>query len=123
MLKFADCNDANDIKAFLGNGIIPLRICSYMTAYGFDKDFVKFFIQYNEEGIQGVISFFEDSALVEATEKADFGEILSFLSMNYFSTLSCRKEVADLLGISQSYISRLEKKIMKRLKKEIAKYE
>ncbi len=34
-----------------------------------------------------------------------------------------QKEVADLLGISQSYISRLEKKIMKRLKREIAKYE
>ena len=33
------------------------------------------------------------------------------------------KEVADLLGISQSYISRLEKRIMKRLKKEIVKYE
>ena len=30
-----------------------------------------------------------------------------------------QKEVADLLGISQSYISRLEKKIMKRLKKEM----
>lgn len=30
-----------------------------------------------------------------------------------------QKEVASLLGISQSYISRLEKKIMKRLKKEI----
>ncbi len=29
-----------------------------------------------------------------------------------------QKEVADLLGISQSYISRLEKKIMKRLRKE-----
>lgn len=34
-----------------------------------------------------------------------------------------QKEVADLMGISQSYISRLEKKIMKRLKKEIVKYE
>lgn len=34
-----------------------------------------------------------------------------------------QKEVADLLGISQSYISRLEKKIIKRLKKEIVKYE
>ena len=34
-----------------------------------------------------------------------------------------QKEVADLLGISQSYISRLEKKIMKRLKKEIVKNE
>ena len=34
-----------------------------------------------------------------------------------------QKEVADSLGISQSYISRLEKKIIKRLKKEIVKYE
>lgn len=34
-----------------------------------------------------------------------------------------QKEVADLMGISQSYISRLEKKIISRLKKEIVKYE
>ncbi len=32
-----------------------------------------------------------------------------------------QKEVADLLGISQSYISRLEKKIIKRLKKDMEK--
>ena len=32
-----------------------------------------------------------------------------------------QKEVADQLGISQSYISRLEKKILYRLKKELAK--
>ena len=32
-----------------------------------------------------------------------------------------QKEVADLLGISQSYISRLEKKIIKRLKKEMVR--
>ncbi|MBC8588489.1 RNA polymerase sporulation sigma factor SigE [Paratissierella segnis] len=32
-----------------------------------------------------------------------------------------QKEVADLLGISQSYISRLEKRIIKRLRKEIGK--
>ena len=32
-----------------------------------------------------------------------------------------QKEVADILGISQSYISRLEKKIIFRLRKEIAK--
>jgi RNA polymerase sporulation-specific sigma factor len=34
-----------------------------------------------------------------------------------------QKEVADMLGISQSYISRLEKKIMKRLKKEMLRME
>ena len=32
-----------------------------------------------------------------------------------------QKEVADMLGISQSYISRLEKKIISRLKKEIGR--
>lgn len=30
-----------------------------------------------------------------------------------------QKEVADMMGISQSYISRLEKKIMKKMKKDI----
>lgn len=33
-----------------------------------------------------------------------------------------QKEVADILGISQSYISRLEKKIMVRLRREMVKY-
>lgn len=32
-----------------------------------------------------------------------------------------QKEVADMMGISQSYISRLEKRIIKRLKKEMEK--
>lgn len=32
-----------------------------------------------------------------------------------------QKEVADMLGISQSYISRLEKRIIKKLKREIMK--
>ena len=32
-----------------------------------------------------------------------------------------QKEVADMLGISQSYISRLEKKIIKKLQKEMSK--
>lgn len=34
-----------------------------------------------------------------------------------------QKEVADLLGISQSYISRLEKRIIKRLRKEMQRLE
>jgi RNA polymerase sporulation-specific sigma factor len=38
-------------------------------------------------------------------------------------TEKTQKEVADYLGISQSYISRLEKRIIKRLKKEIHKME
>ena len=36
-------------------------------------------------------------------------------------TEKTQKEVADEIGISQSYISRLEKRIFKKLKKEIEK--
>ena len=32
-----------------------------------------------------------------------------------------QKEVADIIGISQSYISRLEKRIIKKLKRELEK--
>mgnify|MGYP006344295397 CR=1 FL=1 len=32
-----------------------------------------------------------------------------------------KKEIADMMGISQSYISRLEKKIISELRKEIVK--
>lgn len=39
------------------------------------------------------------------------------------TTEKTQKEVADILGISQSYISRLEKRILKRLQREIKKIE
>ncbi|MCI8454251.1 MAG: RNA polymerase sporulation sigma factor SigE [Lachnospiraceae bacterium] len=48
---------------------------------------------------------------------------LRFGLKNAEGTEMTQKEVADLMGISQSYISRLEKKIMKRLKKEIVRFE
>ena len=40
--------------------------------------------------------------------------------MNYLKTVR-EKEVAELIGISQSYISRLEKRIILRLRREIVK--
>ena len=48
---------------------------------------------------------------------------LRYLLPNADGEEMTQKEVADLMGISQSYISRLEKKIMKRLKKEIVRFE
>ncbi|MEF9971566.1 MAG: sigma-70 family RNA polymerase sigma factor, partial [Oscillospiraceae bacterium] len=37
------------------------------------------------------------------------------------STEYTQKEVADLMGISQSYISRLEKRIISRLRREMSR--
>lgn len=48
-------------------------------------------------------------------------EIMELRFGLYGRSEKTQKQVADLMGISQSYISRLEKRIIKRLKKEIVK--
>ena len=61
--------------------------------------------------------------LLEAMEKLD-GREKQIITMRFGldgRPERTQKEVADLLGISQSYISRLEKRIISRLKKEILK--
>ena len=58
------------------------------------------------------------SAVAELSEREREIIVLRF-GLNKSEKELTQKEVADLLGISQSYISRLEKKIMARLKEEI----
>lgn len=65
----------------------------------------------------------ENDLLVVALEKLSIRE-KEIMELRYGlngGEEKTQKEVADLLGISQSYISRLEKKIIVRLKKEFAK--
>ncbi len=64
----------------------------------------------------------EKNLLKKAVEKLSDRE-RTILELTSNGEEMTQKEVADFLGISQSYISRLEKKIMKRLKKEIVKFE
>ena len=76
---------------------------------------------------KGIESEVEKKLLYKAIEKLNHREKV-IVEMRYGLNNKdgeemTQKEVADSLGISQSYISRLEKRIMKRLKKEIVKYE
>jgi len=58
-------------------------------------------------------------ALLRLSDRERLIVQLRFGLNNPEGTEKTQKEVADMLGISQSYISRLEKKIMKRLRKEM----
>ena len=63
----------------------------------------------------------ERQLLMEAVERLDERErtiILLRFGLEGYEELT-QKEVADLLGISQSYISRLEKRILLRLRREL----
>ena len=63
----------------------------------------------------------EKRLLIETVEKLNGRE--RFIMQMRFGLLGgkemTQKEVADIIGISQSYISRLEKRILKELKKEL----
>lgn len=76
---------------------------------------------------KGIESEVEKKLLYKAIEKLNHRE-KAIVEMRYGLNNKdgeemTQKEVADSLGISQSYISRLEKKIIKRLKREILKFE
>lgn len=75
---------------------------------------------------KGIESEVEKKLLYKAIEKLNHREKV-IVEMRYGLNNKdgeemTQKEVADSLGISQSYISRLEKKIIKRLKREILKF-
>lgn len=64
----------------------------------------------------------EENQLLEAVNRLNDRE-LTIMELRFGlngNKPHTQKEVADLLGISQSYISRLEKKIIRRLKHEIS---
>ena len=76
---------------------------------------------------RGIENEVEKKLLYKAIEKLNQRE-KKIVEMRYglndkYGEEMTQKEVADTLGISQSYISRLEKKIIKRLKREIVKFE
>ena len=109
MLKSAEIKDSAAIENFLGEGIIPLRIRSYIKAYGFDKEFVKFWISEKEGRIDGVVALFEDSLILHSSATDDVSETVAFISMLQFNTLSCDKKTAEMCGFKvysekQSYI-------------------
>ena len=78
----------------------------------------------NDVICKNIESEVDKSLLLDALEKLNVRE-RQIMEMRFGlgnRKTKTQKEVADLLGISQSYISRLEKRIISRLKKEIAKF-
>lgn len=100
MLKAMEKEDKRALLDFLGGGIISVRISSYISAYGFDREFVKFWASMSENDIKAVISQFENTLLIEMQNDADTDEIIAFVAMLSPETISCTKETADKLGFT-----------------------
>ena len=82
---------------------------------GSDNDVVNRNIEYMDEKRQLL-------RVVESLEERE-KQIMTMRFGLFGSKEYTQKQVADILGISQSYISRLEKRILEKLKKELMKME
>ena len=93
-------------------------------------------VEGNELLLSDVVGTEPDQIYKDLEKKAEIEELyksFSTLSKREFQIIKLRyglmdseemtqKEIADMMGISQSYISRIEKKVLGKLKKELAKF-
>lgn len=97
MIKTVDENNSAVALNFLGDDIISARLCSYIKAYGYDKNFVKHWICFNEDDVVAVLTLFESSLILKAVSNCDKDELNAFISMLSYSTLSCDEKTLSLL--------------------------
>ncbi len=93
-------------------------------------------VEGNELLLSDVVGTEPDQIVKDLEKKAEIEELyksFSTLSKREFEIIKMRyglmdseemtqKEIADMMGISQSYISRIEKKVLGKLRKELAKF-
>lgn len=93
MLKKADESFKNDILSFCDGSLLGTRISCYVSTYGFEKNFIEFYLYYNEDKLIGVMAKFEDSITLLLKEYQDFSEVTTFINMLAFTTLTCNVDI------------------------------
>ena len=111
MLKSVEKNDT-DFLSFCDKDVFGTRIKAYYNCYSTGFDFVKFWVQYDENGkITAAVSRVDGDATVCA-DNADTEEIKEFLNIVGFRTVQCEETVAKQLtdkSFDWGYVVRIEK--------------
>lgn len=102
MLKRANQNDIAQIKLLCANSIIGTRILCYITAYGFERNFLEVWVIENDGVINGVLTKFYDDITLLVDKTADAELLSAFLNMFYYKTLMCHSDVSKILGFNDS---------------------
>ena len=111
-----------EISRFARNTLDSIRYTRQLLSYGvgvfFQNDNINTFDEDAELRLSIMSSIAQDELRKLSSREKQIIEMRFGIGGTEERT---QKEVADMLGISQSYISRLEKKIIQRLRKEIGK--
>ncbi len=99
--------------SFCDRDVFGTRIKAYFNCYSTDYDFVKFWVQTNDNGdVTAAISRVDGDMTVTA-ENADCEELLQFIKIVGFSTIQCNRKVAKEFTADEAlwgYVVRFENK-------------
>lgn len=110
MVKSVEKDDTAFLS-FCDSDVFGTRIKAYFNCYSTDYDFVKFWMQINEEGeVTAAISRIDGDMTLCAYD-ADYEELLEFVKIVGFNTIQCKRTVAKELADDETlwgYVVRFE---------------
>ena len=80
--------------SFCDRDVFGTRIKAYFNCYSTDYDFVKFWVQTNENGEVTAAISRVDGDMTLCEYGADYEELLQFVKIVGFTTIQCRRETA-----------------------------
>lgn len=101
MLKLARLDQRDEIIKFCENQALGVRISSYLLTYGFDFEFVSYWLEEIDGEIVCVIAKFEQNITVCMNNKANGEQVREFLQVIGYATLQTRTSIAKALGFSE----------------------
>ncbi len=110
MIKSAEKGNA-EFLSFCDRDVFGTRIKVYFNCYSTDYDFVKFWVQTDENGAVTAAISRVDGDMTLTAENADFEELLQFVKIVGFNTIQCKRAVAKKLTADETlwgYVVRFE---------------
>lgn len=81
--------------SFCDRDVFGTRIKAYFNCYSTDYDFVKFWVQTDENGNVTAAISRVDGDMTLCAENADYEELLQFVQIVGFNTIQCQRQVAQ----------------------------
>lgn len=94
MVKLVEKGDGAFLS-FCDRDVFGTRIKSYFNCYSTDYDFVKFWVQTDENGYVTAAISRVDGDMTVSAENADFEELLQFVKIVGYTTIQCNRKVAE----------------------------
>lgn len=94
MVKLVEKGD-RAFLSFCDRDVFGTRIKAYFNCYLTDYDFVKFWVQTDDDGNVTAAISRVDGDMTLTAENADFEELLQFVKIVGFTTIQCNRRVAE----------------------------